>query len=217
MREYFELSTGANKGITPGPLPGFNPAPSKELLAINQDTAMAGVNGDEAHTRLTTSVTENTIPATTPKLSPSFAIFYNDLQSAVGNQSQSEHKWLHSRDKFKQKEACQWKVYELRVAQKKAKFEDDQAMKKAHFQINQVEQQERFQCEHLRQEIRFENEQSHPFEACMLEEKAKFQAEITQRRLQHRKQVDEESQQSFASHIQVVGRIIGKAMPPIVL
>ena len=96
-------------------------------------------------------------------------------------------------------------MYELKVAQKKAKFKEDQAMKKACFQINQVERQKRFQCE-----------QDHLCEVSAVEEQAKFQVEITQRRLQHRKQV-EESQQSFANHIEAVGKMVGKAMPPIIL
>ena len=164
MMEYFELSTGESEAITPGQLLGIIPAPSKELPPVDQDTAMASANGNEGqgneeHTRLSTSVTEDTIATATPKLGPTFATLYDKLQSAIWNQSQSEWKWLHSWEEFKQKEACQWKGYQLRMAQKKAKFEDDQAMKKASFQVNQVEKQEGFQCEHLSQEIRFENEQ----------------------------------------------------------
>ena len=68
--------------------------------------------------------------------------------------------------------------------------------------------QEGFQCEYLElQEIRFENEhleQCNLFEASTMDEEAKFQAEITQRRLQHRKEVDEELQKSLANHIQEV-------------
>ena len=110
-------------------------------------------------------------------------------------------------------------VYELRAAQKTA-FEDDQVMKKVHFQVDQVERQERFQCKHLSWEIRFENEQleqHHLLETSAVKEEAKFCMEIAQRRLQHRKQVNEESQQSLANHIQAVDEIIGKAMPPIIL
>ena len=68
------------------------------------------------------------------------------------------------------------------------------------------------------QEIRFKSkqqEQCHLFEASVVEEEAKFQVEVTQRRLQHRKQINEESQKSLA--IQVVGKMVGNAMPPIIL
>ena len=55
------------------------------------------------------------------------------------------------------------------------------------------------------------------FKVSAVEEEAKFWVEIAQRRLQHQKQVDEESQQSLTDHIQAVGEIIGKTMPPVVL
>ena len=180
MMEYFVLSRGESKGITPGQLldvtprpllgitpillQGFAPALYKELLSVDQDLVMAGGNGNrgqgnEGLTRLTATVTEDTIPTASPKFSPSFAMLYEDVQSVIENQSQSEQKWLCLWDEFEQKEACQWKVYESRVAQKKAMFKDDQATKKASFQIDQGEKQKRFQCEHLSQEIRFESEQ----------------------------------------------------------
>ena len=152
MMEYIVLFTRQSEGITPGqllgialgPTQGITPvllqvitlAPYKELPPVNQDIVMAGGDGgrgqgNEGLTRLTSIVTEDTIPTPTPKLVPPFVTLSKDLQYVIGSQSQLEQKWLLLWDEFKQKEACQWKVYESRVVQKKAIFEDDQAMKKA--------------------------------------------------------------------------------------
>ena len=64
-----------SEGITPGQPPDVTPAPSKELPQAGQDTGMASADGDkgqgnEEHTRLTSSVTVGSIPATTPKHGP---------------------------------------------------------------------------------------------------------------------------------------------------
>ena len=236
MTEHLLLSSGDSKGIIPGQLQDVGPGPSqsitpvllqditsvpyKELPPVDQDMVMAMEakaikNSQERHAAI---VTEDTIPATNPKLGPPFTTLYEDLQSAIRNQSQSEQKWLHSLDEFEQKEVCQWKVYESRVAQKKAEFMNNQATKKAHLQIDQKEKQERFQYEHLSLEFKSEQwKQCHLFEASRVEEEERFQAEDTQRRLQHRKQIDEESQKSLVNHIQVVGETVGKATPPVIL
>ena len=218
MMEYFELFTGESEGITPGQLLGIVPAPSKEPLPVDQDMVMASANGDESqgneeHARLTASVTKDTIPTATPKINPPFATLNDDLQSAVGNQPQSEWKWLHFWDEFEPKEASQWKVYELRVAQKKAEFKDDQTTKKACFQIDQVERQKGFQHEHLSWEIRFENKPS------VWSSHGGGRGNVLGRNCPKEtpagKQVKEESQQSLANHIQAVGKIVDKATPVI--
>ena len=107
---YSRATPRPSQGIISILIQGVTPVPFKELPPVDQDMAMAGGDGNEGqdneeHARLTTSVTEDAIPTTAPKLGPSFATLFNDLQPAIRNQSQSEWKWLHSWDEFKQKEA----------------------------------------------------------------------------------------------------------------
>ena len=81
MTGCFELSTRESEGITPGQLLGIIPTPSKELPPVDKDMAMVSADGDngkynEEHARLATSVTEDTIPTTTPKLSLPFTTLF---------------------------------------------------------------------------------------------------------------------------------------------